>query len=105
MKKVLLSTLMCFALTAAAYAGSSVESNKTSKPVEKSSHLNKKELFTCAGEIYIMDSKGNKLKTVPFSEPEAYSHLDCLSRFAKAVAKVEAGLSAGQTTTGTVSFL
>lgn len=74
------------------------------KLVEKKSDL-KEEVFMCAVEIYVLDAKGVKIKTLLFSAPNAANQLDCLGLYSAAVGKVEAGLSAGQTTAGTVSYL
>lgn len=100
MKKVLLSTVMCLALATTAFANGSVKIQKESKSKSVIS-----KFFTCAGEIYILDSRGNKIKTILFSAPAASNQLDCLTRFSSAVAQVEEGLQSGQTTSGTVSYI
>ncbi|OYQ50031.1 hypothetical protein CHU92_00175 [Flavobacterium cyanobacteriorum] len=61
--------------------------------------------FMCAGEIHVLDKNGNKIKTYVFSDKNASNQLDCLSRFSKAVATVDASLREGETTSGTVSYL
>ncbi|MGV3461468.1 MAG: hypothetical protein ACO1N9_13555 [Flavobacterium sp.] len=106
MKKIL-SLFFCLLITSIASASDFKHSSKevTLARTEVKKLLKDIEAFMCAGEIYVLDRSGNRIRTVLFNDRNASNHLDCLSRFSRAVAEVEAGLAQGETTSGTVSYL
>lgn len=97
MKKMVLSAFACIML-----AGTM---NAADAQKKKSFFEKEKSVFTCAGEIRVVNARGDIIARYPFSRPDAVNHRDCLNLFDQAVAAIDLTLKLGETTQGNISYL
>ena len=114
MKKVLFSAVACLAIASTALAANAENQVNDYKSYRESQSLVQnsvvtqsfiESIFGCAGEVNVLDKNGKKVRSYQIDGSKAYNHLDCLGIYLNKVKEVEATLSEGETTTGSVLYI